>query len=173
MGHINVEIKAECNNPQRIKDILKLYNAEYKGTDNQIDTYFNVNNGRLKIRQGNIENYLIYYERDNDEGPKQSDVILTSLNSENRHSLLNSLIESLGVLVIVDKDREIYFIDNVKFHIDEVQDLGSFVEIEAIDREGNLGRERLEKQCNHYMNLLGIKEENLISISYSDMLLEK
>ena len=80
------------------------------------------------------------------------------------------LVKSLGVLMVVDKQREIYFIDNVKFHIDEVKDLGKFMEIEAIDMDGSLGKEKLLKQCQEYMKLFDIQESDLISKSYSDLL---
>jgi len=73
--------------------------------------------------------------------------------------------------VVVDKQREIYFIDNVKFHIDRVEELGNFVEIEAIDKSGSLGEEQLQKQCRKYMNLLDIAEGDLVGESYSDLLL--
>ena len=84
-----------------------------------------------------------------------------------------ALIEALGELVVVDKERRIYFIDNVKFHIDKVKDLGGFVEIEAIDTTGKIGREQLLEQCNHYLRLFKIKESDLVDCSYSDLLLAK
>jgi adenylate cyclase class 2 len=59
----------------------------------------------------------------------------------------------------------------VKFHIDEVPGLGSFVEIEAGNILADLGAEKLKSQCDFYMKELGIKPEDLVEISYSDMLL--
>lgn len=170
MGHLNVEIKARCENQDDIRDYLKAHGAEFKGTDHQIDTYFVVANGRLKLREGNIENYLIHYERPNQEGPKQARVTL--FESEPGSSLKEVLTKSLEVLVVVDKQREIYFIDNVKFHIDAVKDLGTFMEIEAIDADGNIGEQKLYEQCHKYLDEMGIKDFNLISVSYSDILLE-
>lgn len=167
--HLNVEIKARCSNPKKVRAILEQERAEYRGLDHQVDTYFKVNNGRLKLREGNIENALVFYERDNQEGPKDSNVVLYS--NQPGSSLKQALSSSCGVLVVVDKQRHIYFIDNVKFHVDEVQDLGSFCEIEAIDQTGDIGREKLLQQCEHYMKLLGIKDEDLMSCSYSDILL--
>ena len=76
MAFINIEIKARSDNQGKIRAILKAKNADFKGIDHQIDTYFNVSSGRLKLREGNIENQLIYYQRKNQEGPKQSDVTL-------------------------------------------------------------------------------------------------
>ena len=74
---------------------------------------------------------------------------------------------------VVTKRRAIYFIENVKFHIDEVEELGDFVEIEAIDRDGSFGEEELKEQCQYYLNLFKIQKEDLIEVSYSDMVLEQ
>ncbi|MBR9683072.1 class IV adenylate cyclase [Candidatus Woesearchaeota archaeon] len=171
MPHINIEIKAKSNNQDKIRAILKSRNADFKGVDNQIDTYFNVNVGRLKLREGEIENCLIHYNRENKEGPKQSNVTL--YRSAPKSSLKEALIKALGILVVVDKKREIYFIDNVKFHIDTVKDLGNFIEIEAIDTEGNIGKEKLLEQCQFFLDLFNIPQEDLVSVSYSDLLLPK
>ena len=171
MSILNVEIKARYNHPDFIHNKLKSLQANHIGLDHQIDTYFNVPNGRMKLRQGNIENNLIYYERGNTDTPKPSTINLHPV--ENPETLLSLLTHSLGVKVVVDKKRDIYFIDNVKFHIDEVQELGSFVEIEAIDDDGSIGEKKLHEQCTKYMELLNIKPQDLVSVSYSDLLLDQ
>ncbi len=171
MAHLNIEIKAKCSDQEKIRSILKSHNADFKGIDHQIDTYFRVPSGRLKLREGNIENYLIYYKREDKGGPKQSDVIL--FTSVPGSSLKSILINANGILTVVDKKREIYFIENVKFHIDTVQDLGTFMEIEAIDKDGSIGKDRLLEQCNYYLKCFEISESDFISVSYSDLLLQK
>ncbi len=171
MPHISIEIKAKSENQDQIRNILLSKHAEFKGTDHQIDTYFNVTSGRLKLREGNIENHLIHYERENKEGPKQSDVTL--FKSDPTSSLKEILTKALGVLVVVDKQREIYFIDHIKFHIDTVKDLGTFVEIEVLDFKGTEKKETLVEQCQSYLDLFNISDQDLISVSYSDLLLEK
>ncbi len=166
-----VEIKARSTNQEKIRDILLLKHAICKGTDHQIDTYFRVQQGRLKLREGDIENNLIHYHRENKEGPKLSSVTL--YRSEPDSSLKEVLTKANGILVVVDKIREIYFIDNVKFHIDVVQELGTFIEIEAIDETGIRGNDELLKQCEFYLDLFGISKHDLISVSYSDLLMQK
>jgi adenylate cyclase, class 2 len=170
MHHKIIEIKARCNNHEKIRNILLSGNAKFQGMDHQIDTYFNVSSGRLKLREGNIENSLIHYFRDNLEVPKESDVLL--YKPENLQMIKMILSRSLGVLISVDKEREIYFIDNVKFHIDKVKDLGKFVEIEAIGNS-NADIIHLMDQCETYLKLFGIEKKDLITHSYSDMLLKK
>jgi predicted adenylyl cyclase CyaB len=80
------------------------------------------------------------------------------------------LTAALDVKVVVDKKREIYFIDNVKFHIDEVKGIGNFVEIEAINEDGTIGESKLHEQCEYYMQLLKIADKDLVGQSYSDLL---
>ncbi|MDZ7611880.1 MAG: class IV adenylate cyclase [Candidatus Moranbacteria bacterium] len=171
MARTSIEIKAKSNKQEFIRKILKSKKAVFKGTDHQIDTYFEAKNGRLKLREGKIENYLIHYQRENKEGPKQSDITL--FRSSPKSSLKEILTKALGLLVVVDKKREIYFIDNVKFHIDKVKGLGTFVEIEAIDNDGSIEKERLFEQCQFFLDLFEISQEGLIPVSYSDLLLQK
>lgn len=171
MPHLNIEIKARCPDQDTIREILKENKADFKGIDHQIDTYFKVKQGRLKLRNGNIENSLVYYEREDQPGPKPSQVNL--YNHSPSPDLKELLTKSLGILAIVDKRRGIYFIENVKFHLDQVEKLGKFVEIEAIDKEGTIGKDKLYEQCQFYLNLFKIPQENLISLSYSDLLLQR
>lgn len=164
-----VEIKARCTQAQRVRDYLRSHGADLRGIDHQTDTYFQVPHGRLKLREGIIENALIYYERTDQESAKQSNVLLTE--TQPGAALKAQLTRALGVLVVVKKRREIAFIDNVKFHIDRVEGLGHFVEIEAIDQDGTIGQERLRAQCQAFQNALGIQPHNLVAESYSDLLL--
>lgn len=168
MDALNIEIKARCRNLGEIRNILHDKKARYIGCDHQLDTYYHVPNGRLKLRQGNIENALIYYERPDVQGPKQSDVKL--YKSKSGDDLKDLLTASLGVQIVVDKKREIYFIDNVKFHLDKVEQLGDFVEIEAIDETGLRTTKELQQQCERYLELFEIKYEELVSQSYSDLI---
>ena len=148
-----IEIKARCTQAQRVRDYLRSHGADVRGIDYQTDTYFRVPRGRLKLREGRIENALIYYERADQESAKQSNVLLTKTQSDS--TLKAQLTQALGVLVVVKKQREIAFIDNVKFHIDRVEGLGHFVEIEAIDSEGTLSQEQLLAQCQSFQNATG------------------
>jgi len=189
--HVNVEIKARCADPDRARATLLALGARLVGPDDQTDTYFPVPNGRLKLREGQIENNLIFYARPDQDGPKRSDVILfpTRPGSE----LKDILTAALGTLVVVEKRREIYFVEvadvslpddpsaaerarsreNVKVHLDTVSGLGSFVEIEAIDLDGSLGPALLDAQCRRLMARLAVAESDLVAASYSDLLLDR
>jgi adenylate cyclase, class 2 len=169
--HLNVEIKARCSDLEPVRAALRRRRADYRGLDRQTDTYFRCPTGRLKLREGDIENALIHYARADQAGPKESVVTLCPIQ---RDALLRPVLEqALGVLVAVRKRREIWFVGNVKIHLDEVDELGSFVEIEAIDAGCSLGREHLQAQCEELMALLGVRREDLLERSYSDMLLAR
>ena len=171
MNILNVEIKARTDNIDGVRRILENEDADFKGTDHQIDTYFHVPEGRLKLREGNIENNLIFYHRSDDKQPRKSEVQLYPV--EQSEDLKQLLAAALGIKVIVDKKRDIYFIDNVKFHLDTIKDLGDFVEIEAIDRSGERDEATLGEQCSKYMQLLEIPDSDLVSYSYSDLLIDE
>ncbi len=169
MKKLLVEIKAKCIDHDPIRAELQALKARFVGLDHQIDTYFNVPENRLKLREGTIENNLIYYDRPNQAGPKRSDVLLHKPSET--ESLKAILTRVHGILIVVDKQREIWFVDNVKVHLDEVRGLGRFVEIEAIDTDEISTEDALRQQCESLMQRFNIKEDDLLTSSYSDMLL--
>jgi adenylate cyclase class 2 len=171
MSIVNFEFKAVTDDVKSQEDKLLLLNPQFIGEDNQTDTYFDVRQGRLKLMEGNIENSLIWYNRQNIKGAKQSDVLLYRHTPD--ETLKDILIKVHGIKVIVNKKRRIYFLGNVKFHFDEIKGLGFFVEVEAIDKDGSIGTEKLKEQCNKYAELFNIRQQDFMSLSYSDMLLQK
>jgi predicted adenylyl cyclase CyaB len=167
MGFINHEFKAVCADPAGIRALLEERNAEYVGRDMQVDTYFHVRDGRLKLREGNIEHALIHYHREDRAGSKTSHVQL--YRPEPDPALKEILTAALGVRVVVAKQRDIYFEDNVKIHVDHVEGLGDYVEVEAVERSPSHTEESLREQCLEYVALFGVRDEDFISVSYADM----
>lgn len=168
MAIINFEFKARTTDLVNLEKKLLTLNPIFIGEDHQTDTYFNVAKGRLKLREGNIENSLIYYERENTSAAKQSDILLYPHSPD--ESLKHILIKLHGIKVTVKKTRRIYFIDNVKFHFDTIAELGTFIEVEAIDKDGSLGIEKLKEQADEYAEFFNVKAGDFIDVSYSDML---
>ncbi|MBX9781007.1 MAG: class IV adenylate cyclase [Chitinophagaceae bacterium] len=166
----NFEFKAKINEIEKYESKLLTLNPKFQGLDHQIDTYFNVQYGRLKLREGNIENALINYDRENVSGSKESQIIL--YQHEPNIALKEILTKQLGVKIVVDKKRKIYFIDNVKFHFDIVENLGTFMEVEAIDNKEKFTVEELKEQCDKYFNFFELTQNNLIDKSYSDLIME-
>jgi predicted adenylyl cyclase CyaB len=163
----NFEFKAKVESIVEYENKLLKLNPIFKGIDHQIDTYFNVSKGRLKLREGNIENSLINYDRENTSDSKLSNIIL--YQHEPNAALKNILKLQLGIKIIVDKQRKIYFIDNVKFHFDIVDGLGTFIEVEAIDNKEAFTIEQLKTQCDNYFNYFELHQSQLIDKSYSDL----
>jgi predicted adenylyl cyclase CyaB len=169
MKIVNFEFKARIKDEQRVRDALKTLNARSVGTDHQIDTYFRVPAGRLKVREGRIENALIFYRRSNARRARQSAVELMPL--PRRNSLRAILGRALATLAVVDKRREIYFVKNVKIHLDRVRQLGKFLEVEAISRTGDV--KKIRSQARHFQQLFGITAKDIVAESYSDLILAK
>lgn len=171
MKKVNVEIKARCKDLGSVRKVLQTEDARFEGTDHQVDTYFNTPNGRLKLREGKIENHLISYNRKDQSEPKLSDVTL--YNTLKDSSVLKEILtKHFGIKCVVDKKREIYYIGNIKIHLDSVEKLGRFVEIEA--SSGNKSEEdKLRKQVVDYIKKFSIKKSDLIKESYNDMVFEK
>ena len=166
-----IEFKARIKDTNAAEKQLQSLHPSFKGEDHQVDTYFNVSQGRLKLREGNIENALIWYDRPDEASSKLSNVLLYKHQPDS--SLKEVLTSANGIKVVVDKTRKIYFVENVKFHFDEVAGLGRFIEVEAIDETGELGIEKIKQQCDHYAAFFNIQPEEFMSASYSDMLLNK
>jgi predicted adenylyl cyclase CyaB len=169
MKHLNFEFKARLNDEQRVREVLKRLHARFIGTDHQIDTYFRVPCGRLKVREGRLENALIFYRRSNVRRARQAAVEMMLL--PRRNPLRAILARVFGTLAVVDKRREIYFVKNVKMHLDRVRHLGKFLEVEAISRAGNV--KKIRSQARHFQELFGITVKDMVAESYSDLILAK
>jgi predicted adenylyl cyclase CyaB len=169
MKILNFEFKARMKDEQRVREALKRLRARFIGTDHQIDTYFRVPSGRLKVREGRLENALIFYQRTNIRRARRSAVEMMLL--PRRNSLCAILARALGTLAVVDKRREIYFVKNVKIHLDRVRRLGKFLEVEAISRTGDM--KKIRSQARQFQVLFGITAKDIVAESYSDLILTK
>jgi len=164
----NIEIKARVDNPDRIRELVKALDHTFVGLDHQIDTYFKTSNGRFKLRESSLSGpYLIFYLRDNHSGPKSS--VYHKLPVEDTDGLKNLLDRMQGIHTIIEKNREIYLYKNVRIHLDEVKKLGNFLEFEAVmDKKYNNRNVEIEK-VTFLMEKLEIKDEDLISESYENL----
>ena len=169
MKLLNFEFKARLKDEPRAREALKRLGARFVGTDHQIDTYFHVPSGRLKVREGRIENALVFYRRSNIRRARQAAVEMMLL--PRRNSLRAILARALGTLVVVDKRREIYFVKNVKIHLDRVRQLGEFLEVEAISHVGDV--KKIRSQARQFQKLFGITAKDIVAESYSDLILAR
>jgi len=166
-----VEIKARCTDPEEMAVIIRKLGAEFKGRQSQVDTFYRVPHGRLKLRRSESEECLIGYRRPDHRGPKHCLVNLYPCRDTGQ--LDRVLSDALGVRIVVKKERDIYRLGDTKFPLDNVEGLGSFVEIEVLGRRGVDSVDKLRAACEKYLGLLGIRREDLIAESYGDMLLKR
>ena len=140
------------------------------GTYRQTDTYFALGERRLKLREteGGRGALLIYYERRDDVGLKESEVLLTDLADP--EPLKEMLTRVLGIQVVVRKRREIYRHEGVQVHLDEVEGLGRFLEFELAVEDSAEGIQAGRATLAALREKFGIPEEDLVASSYSDLL---
>ena len=162
----NIEIKARANNLASLEIVAKKLATTHLGLDHQIDTYFQTKEGRFKLRESTLKGaYLIPYLRPDVSGPKKSDYAMIPVDDGQKIKELFSKI--LGPLKVIKKTRDIYLINNIRVHLDNVENLGTFLEFEAVYE--NPQDEASERSKVHdLLNQFGIKESDLITHSYSD-----
>ncbi len=166
----NIEIKAYCPSPETIETIIQKMNLPFGGILHQTDTFYQTPRGRLKLRETGNSATLIPYLRKNQKGPRSSDyVLLTVEDPALTHRIFS---EMFGVRSVVEKTRRIWFYENVRIHLDEVEDLGHFIELEGVVDDKNPGAPTLEK-VELLMELFSIGEDNLIMKAYVDLKEEK
>ncbi len=165
---LNIELKARCENLGRLRESLKSLGAEGQEPERQIDTYFRVAHGRLKLRESlQSDPELIYYARGDVAGARESHYEIYLV--EDPEGLKAILKKALGVQAVVAKRREIYLIGNVRVHLDKVQDLGVFVELEGVvENPMELGS--IADEVQRLQQALGIESRELIKESYSDLM---
>jgi homotetrameric cytidine deaminase len=163
----NIELKALDPDPARSLAVCRELGAEDRGRLRQRDTYFRVRRGRLKLREEEPGGAtLIQYERPDAAAARESRYRLSPVPDPDE--LRASLDAALGTLVVVAKDRHLLQWDGVRIHLDTVEGLGSFVELEAVaPPESDLTAE--EEKVARLRDALGIGE--ILTDSYSDRLL--
>ncbi len=164
----NVEIKARCRDPQVVRAKAVSLATECLGVDDQVDTYFATRKGRLKVRESSLSGgQLVCYLRPDQKDPKRSDYQVIPIADP--MGLKKLLEELLGCLCVVKKKREILLYENVRIHLDRVDGLGDFMELEAVF-DGNPSEEvKQQRKVQFLMSELGIHEVDLISTSYEGM----
>lgn len=164
----NIEIKARCDNLYDFKSKLLQLPVTFEGEDFQVDTFFKVSKGRLKLRESSLSgNVLIPYLRPDQKGPIQSDYDLIKISNPQKLKFL--LTEILGIKGEVRKKRAIYYFENVRIHLDEVEKLGNFIEFEAVVDDKEAINEN-EKKVQWLLNYFNINNDKLIDAAYMDLL---
>ncbi len=169
----NLEYKAELRDPDVARAALRRLGAAPVGTVRQVDTYFRIHSGRLKKRETTFDGAdepveIIHYERHDRAQPKLSKFsIYTEEQAAERFGTL-----PLPIWVRVAKTREIFMKGGVRIHLDEVDDLGRFIEFEAlVTKTQNVAR--CHEVLAELRTALGPTMGEPISVSYSDLIADR
>jgi adenylate cyclase class 2 len=168
--HAMVELKAKLDNLETIRDRLIQYRAKQVGTFHQVDTYYEVPKGRLKLREveGKVSAELIYYERENVAKPKRSSVFILTIPQPQAFKQI--LEQIMRVKVVVDKVREIYLCEGIQIHLDTVKSLGPFIEFERITSQDLKQQKKDLAKLEKLRERLNISPKRLEKLSYSDLI---
>jgi predicted adenylyl cyclase CyaB len=164
----NIEIKARVRDFELIRSRAeKLSNTAVQMIP-QEDIFFNVEKGRLKLRiLAPDQSQLIYYTRPDQEGPKRSDYHIS--HSPDPQNLKQVLELAYGIRGVVRKTRYLYLVGQTRIHLDDVENLGQFMELEVVLEEGQ-GDAEGQKTAEELMSALGVERADLIDGAYMDLL---
>jgi predicted adenylyl cyclase CyaB len=165
----NFELKARCADLERARDRARAIATRWLGVDEQVDTYFKTAAGRFKLRESRLSGaQLVPYLRLDAPLARRSDyVVIPVLEPERTKALLAEL---LGVHRIVRKAREIGVFENVRIHLDRVEGLGDFVELEAVWDGDGAGEAEQARKVAFLRERLAIRDEDLVAASYEGLL---
>ena len=164
----NIEIKAQVKDLEQVRIRVISECDEYIGSDHQIDTYFKTKSGRIKLRESTLSgSYLIMYNREDTHAPVSSNYYM--LVVEDPEGVKAMLEDLLGFHKVVRKKREIFLYQNVRIHLDQVENLGNFLEMEAVLGEKYHDESEEKEKIFHLMKILKIDVEDLISKSYENL----
>ena len=164
----NIEIKARVDDFDALKARANALSDQPVKVIPQEDTFFNTEKGRLKLRVLAPDlGYLIYYERPDQDGPKRSDYHLAETRDPENLKIALSL--ALGVRGVVKKIRYLYMVGQTRIHLDDVDGLGHFMELEVVMREGQ-GDTEGQAIAEDLMRGLGVRGDVLIEGAYMDLI---
>src|SRR5579864_8453958 len=164
----NIEVKARIESVASMLPRAAALSTEGPTEIFQDDTFFRCEGGRLKLRVlSDSSGELVFYRRPNQSGPKESFYLRS--HTQEPGSLRNALTLAYGVVGRVVKHRTLYLLGRTRIHLDRVQDLGEFLELEVVLGEG----ERSEAGTREALDLmarLGVGSDQLVAGAYIDLL---
>ncbi|HEY6399053.1 MAG TPA: cytidine deaminase [Solirubrobacteraceae bacterium] len=171
MARVNVELTARDGDSSATEARCVALGAEDHGVLLQRDTYFAGANGRLKLReQGETGSELIAYRRPDATGPEESTYVIAPVGAP--EELVEALDAALGTLVVVVKRRRLFIWENVRIHLDEVEGLGMFLELEALVGPGPNDPASARETVRRLRAELAIEDDALVAVGYADLLMD-
>lgn len=167
----NIEIKAHVESVEALALKAAAFATEGPIAIAQDDTFFRCESGRLKLRafsDGTGE--LIFYRRTDQPGPKESFYLRSPTTAPD--TLRESLTLAYGQVGRVIKQRTLFMVGRTRVHLDRVEGLGHFLELEVVLAEGE-PVEAGVREANGLMERLGVKPQQLIDGAYVDLLVQR
>ena len=153
----------------KLRCLAKSIAAEPCQILHQEDVFFQTGTGRLKLRiLSDTIGKLIHYERPNTSGIKLSSYLIYETSRPDE--LRNLLAASLGEIITVKKKRELYITGQTRIHLDEVDELGSFMELEVVLNSNQIPEDG-RIIASELMKTLSVNESDLVPCAYADLLL--
>jgi len=162
---VNLELKAKVDNHHNIKQTLEKIGSTFEKVLNQKDIYYKINNGLLKLRIENGNYSLIKYNREEQKSDRWSNYYVVYLEGKETELLFASLFP---IETEVIKKRELYMYKDTRIHLDTVENLGRFIELETVVYDS---KEYAKELFDEMVELLNIDLENQIRSSYRDLIL--
>jgi homotetrameric cytidine deaminase len=167
--HRNVELKARDHDPEATLAAALGHGAQDQGVLRQIDTYFAAREGRLKLREQDDAATLIAYARADEAAARTSAYHLVDVPDP--AALAAALDASLGTVVVVEKFRRLLLWQDVRIHLDAVEGLGTWVELEAVaPPDSDLAAEH--RKVAELREVLSMRDADVVATGYAAMLLE-
>ena len=164
----NIEIKARVHDLAGLRARAEAISDTPVQVIPQEDTFFHTPKGRLKLRQLQPDQaQLVYYERPDQDGPKRSNYHI--FETSDSQGLKTALSLALGIRGVVRKTRFLYLAGQTRIHLDDVEGLGQFMELEVVLREGQSDADG-QAIAEDLMTRLGIRPEDLLEGAYMDLL---
>jgi len=163
----NLEAKFKLHDLERARKQAEAIKYQFKATLLQRDTFFRVREGKLKLREEESGAWLIFYGRQDSWDLKLSSYEIVPIPEPEKTR--NVMTQALGAIATVKKTRILMMRDHVRLHLDRVDGLGEFGEIEAVLGEHD-DPERSRPAVNELLDVLDVDRKNLIAASYFEML---
>lgn len=164
----NIEIKARMRDFSGTRSLAESLSDEPAVLLKQQDTFYHVPKGRLKLRAvqpGGAQ--LIYYQRSDRAEPRLSEYVTSKVEDP---LAMNALLSAaLGITGQVRKERWLCLVGQTRIHLDRVEGLGDFLELEYVLQDGEQEAEGL-KVVRELADRLGIQDEDVIAGAYADLL---
>ncbi len=166
----NIELKATDPDPSASLEVCRALGAEDRGAIAQRDTYFEVAHGGLKLREEQPGGpHLIQFERASE--PQQRESRYRIIEVSDGTALCAALAAAIGIRGVVVKRRHLLLWQSVRIHLDEVEQLGTFIELEAVaPADSDLDHEH--RLIAELRDALGITDERLVALGYAAQLLQ-